>query len=157
MEPIIQLILMVPVQSGIWDVWTSEPNGQHFADDNFKWIIWNGNVWFSSKISVKCVQEGLIDHKAALILVMAWHQIDDKPLPEPVMTKISDTTRSQSHKFGVKLVQLSAERSPKFQLGFSKIIQMGVFCSTYIQSRALFNKAGIASFHIHFHWKCSWY
>ena len=39
---------------------------------------------------LKFVPEGLIDNKSALVQVMAWRQIGDKPLPEPMMTQFTD-------------------------------------------------------------------
>ena len=44
-------------------------------------------VW----ISMKFVPHGVIDNKSALLQVMAWHLTGAKPLPEPMLSKISDT------------------------------------------------------------------
>ena len=33
---------------------------------------------------------GPIDNKLALVQVMAWHRIGDKPLPEPMLTQFHD-------------------------------------------------------------------
>ena len=37
-------------------------NGRHFADDIFKCIFWNENVWISIKISLKFVPNGPINN-----------------------------------------------------------------------------------------------
>ena len=54
------------------------------ADDKFKCIFLNGNVRILIKISLKFVPKDPIDCKLALVQVMAWRQIGDKPLPEPM-------------------------------------------------------------------------
>ena len=39
------------------------------------------------KISLKCVLGGSIDNNSALIKLMVWHHTDDRPLPEPILTR----------------------------------------------------------------------
>ena len=57
----------------IWDLWTSTywrlynilkaiQYGRHFADDIFKCISLNENIWTSLKLSLKCVPKVPIDH-----------------------------------------------------------------------------------------------
>ena len=41
-------------------------------------------------MSLKYVPRSPIDNKLALVQVMAWCQIGDKPLPEPRMTQFID-------------------------------------------------------------------
>ena len=41
-------------------------------------------------MSLKYVPEGPIDNKSVLVLAVAWHQIGNKLLPEPMMAKIYD-------------------------------------------------------------------
>ena len=41
-------------------------------------------------ISLKFVLKGPTDNTPALVQVMAWHRIADKPLPETSMTQIID-------------------------------------------------------------------
>ena len=55
-----------------------------FADGIFKCIF----IWkvLNFKISLEFVPKGPIDNKALLVQVMAWHQIGDKPLSEPMLT-----------------------------------------------------------------------
>ena len=66
---------------------TSRPrrNEQHFADDIFKRIFFNENVWISIKISLKFVPKGPINNIPALVQIMAWRRSGDKPLSEPMM------------------------------------------------------------------------
>ena len=56
-------------------------NIPHFADDIFKCILLNENLWISIKISLN----GEINNMAALVQIMAWRRSDHKPLSEPMM------------------------------------------------------------------------
>ena len=60
-------------------------NGRHFADDIFKWIFLNENIWIPIKISLKFVPKVLINNIPALVQKMAWCRPSDKPLSEPMM------------------------------------------------------------------------
>ena len=60
-------------------------NGRHFADDIFKYIFLNENVWTPIKISLKFVPKGPINDKPALVQIMAWRRPGDKPLSEPML------------------------------------------------------------------------
>ena len=63
-------------------------NEQHFADDIFKRIYFNENVWISIKISLKFVSKGPINNIPALVQIMAWRRPGNKPLSEPVMVSL---------------------------------------------------------------------
>ena len=63
-------------------------NEQHFADDIFKRIFFNENVWISIKISLKFVPKGPINNIPALVQIMAWRCWGDKPLSEPMMVSL---------------------------------------------------------------------
>ena len=63
-------------------------NEQHFADDIFKRIFFNENVWISIKISLKFVSKGSINNIPALVQIMAWRRSGDKPLSEPMMVSL---------------------------------------------------------------------
>ena len=63
-------------------------NGRHFADDIFKCIFLNENVWIPIKISLKFVPKGPIDNIPALVQIMAWRRPGDKPLSEPMMVSL---------------------------------------------------------------------
>ena len=60
-------------------------NGRHFADDVFKYIFLNENVWILIKISLKFVPKDPIDNIPALVQIMAWRRAGDKPLSETMM------------------------------------------------------------------------
>ena len=66
----------------------AETNGRHFADDIFKHIFFNENVWISIKISLKFVPKGPINNIPALVQIMAWRRPGDKPLSEPMMVTL---------------------------------------------------------------------
>ena len=58
------------------------------ADDIFKYIFMNENDQILIQISLKLVPMSLIDNKSALVQVMAWRRIGDKPSPEPMITQL---------------------------------------------------------------------
>ena len=58
---------------------------RHFADDIFKCIFLNENVWISIKISLNFVSKGQIHNIRALIQIMAWRRPGDKPLAESMV------------------------------------------------------------------------
>ena len=55
-------------------------NEQHFADNIFKRVFINENVWISIKISLKFVPKGPINNIPALVQIMTWRRSGDKPL-----------------------------------------------------------------------------
>ena len=57
-------------------------NGSHFADNIFEGIFLNENVWIPIKISLKFVPKDLINNIPALVHIMAWWRIGNKPLSE---------------------------------------------------------------------------
>ena len=63
-------------------------NGRHFIDNIFKCIFFNENVWIPIKISLKFVPKGPINNIPALVQMMAWHQLGDKPLSELIMARL---------------------------------------------------------------------
>ena len=60
-------------------------NGQHFANNIFRRIFFNENVWISIKISLKFVPKGSINNNPALVEIMAWRHLGDKPLSQLMM------------------------------------------------------------------------
>ena len=58
-------------------------NGRHFTDNIFKCSFLNENVWILINISLKVVPKGPINNIPALVQIMAWRRIGDKPLSEP--------------------------------------------------------------------------
>ena len=63
----------------------SKQNGHYFADDIFKCIFLNKNVWISLKTSLKFIPTVQINNIPALVQIMAWHWPGDKPLSEPMI------------------------------------------------------------------------
>ena len=64
-------------------------NGQHFADDIIKSIFFNENIWISIKISLKFVTKGQLNNIPALVTIMAWRRLGDKPLSETKIASFS--------------------------------------------------------------------
>ena len=56
-----------------------------FAYNIIQYIFLNENRCISMKISLKFVPKGWIDNRPALIQIMAWHLLGDKPLSAPMM------------------------------------------------------------------------
>ena len=73
---------------GIFNTLRPRQNGRHFPDDIFKCIFLFENVLISIKISLKCVPKVRINNIPALIQIMAWRRIGDKPLSEPMMVNL---------------------------------------------------------------------
>ena len=69
----------------------SRQNGRHFADDIFRCIFLNGNVSIWIKMSLNFVPKGSINNIPALVQIIAWHQIGDKPLSAPMLTRFTDS------------------------------------------------------------------
>ena len=63
-------------------------NGRHFAGDILKCIFLNENEWISLKISLKFVSKVRINNTAALVKIMTWRRLGDKPLSEPMMIRL---------------------------------------------------------------------
>ena len=77
-------------------------NGRHFADDRFKCILLNENLWITIKHSLKFVSKDLINNIPALVQIMAWRRPGDKPLSEPMLVSLPThicVTRSQWVKY----------------------------------------------------------
>ena len=66
----------------------SRRNGQYFADDSFKRIFFNENVWISIKISKKFILKVPINNIPELVQIIAWRRPGDKPLSEPMMVSL---------------------------------------------------------------------
>ena len=66
----------------------AETNGRHLADDIFRCVFLNENVWISIKLSLKFVPKGRINNIPALVQIMAWCRPGDKPLSEPMIVSL---------------------------------------------------------------------
>ena len=60
----------------------------YFADNIFKCIFLNENVWFTIEISVKFVPKGPIKNIPALVQIMAWRRPGHKPLSDPMLISL---------------------------------------------------------------------
>ena len=67
----------------------AEQNGCHFTNAISKWNFVNEKFYIVIQISLKFVPEGPIEDKTALAELMDWHWSSCKPLPKPIMTKLS--------------------------------------------------------------------
>ena len=63
-------------------------NGRHFADDIFKCIFLNEDMWISINVSLKFAPNGQINNIPALVQIMAWRRPGAKPLSEPMMVRL---------------------------------------------------------------------
>ena len=78
----------IPVLCYIINTLRQRWNRCHFADNVFKYIFQNENVWISIKISLKFVPKGSINDIPVLVHIMAWRRPGDKPLFEPMMVRL---------------------------------------------------------------------
>ena len=98
-------------------------NGWDFADDIFKRIFFNGNVWVSIKMSHKFVPKGPINNIPALVQIMAWCRPGDKPLSEPRMVRLPTlicVTRPNELNISsapIQVIQYKSPRARKFLFG----------------------------------------
>ena len=65
-------------------------NGHHFAYDIFRCIFVTEKFCILTQISLWFVPNGPIDNNPALVQIMAWWRIGDKPLSEPMLTRFTD-------------------------------------------------------------------
>ena len=75
------------------DILNSSPPGQNgrlFAENIFRCIFMNEKFYILIKISLKFVPKGPIDNNPALVQIMAWRRIGDKPLSEQILTRFTD-------------------------------------------------------------------
>ena len=60
------------------------------AHDIFKRVFLDENVRISIQIPLKFVPKGSNGNKLAVVQVMAWCRIGDKPISEPILTQFTD-------------------------------------------------------------------
>ena len=73
---------------GIFNTLKPRQNGRHFADDTFKCVFVDENIWIAIDILLKFVPYGPINNIPALVQIMAWCRPGDKPLSEPIMVRV---------------------------------------------------------------------
>ena len=67
-----------------------------FSDDILKYIFFNENIWISINISLKFVPKGPINNNLALVQIMAWRLLCDKPLSKPMLFSLLTHSTSMS-------------------------------------------------------------
>ena len=65
-------------------------NGRHLTDGVFRCIFVNEKFYILTKILLKFGPKGPINNIPALVQIMAWCRIGDKPLSEPMLTRFTD-------------------------------------------------------------------
>ena len=84
---------------GIWGCYVNtlrpRQKGQYFADEIFKCIFLNEDMWISINISLKFVPKGLINNIPASFQIMDWLPTRRKPLSEPRLPTHICVTRPQ--------------------------------------------------------------
>ena len=73
---------------GCLNTLTPRHNYRHFTDDIFKCFFLNENVWISLKMSLKLVLKIRINNIPALLQIIVWRWLGDKPLSELMMVKL---------------------------------------------------------------------
>ena len=68
-------------------------DGRHFADDISICIFVNKKLSNLIEISLRFVPKGPIDNIPALVKIMAWHRMGDKPLSVSMLTLSTDPMR----------------------------------------------------------------
>ena len=63
-------------------------NGRFFGDNIFKCIFVNEKFCILIQIPLKFISKGPIDNKSALVQVMTWCRVGEKPLPESVVLRL---------------------------------------------------------------------
>ena len=72
----------------IGDEIETETKWPPFRRRYFKCIYLNEKVWISIKISLNFVPKGRINNIPALVQIMAWRRLGDKPLSEPMVVSL---------------------------------------------------------------------
>ena len=72
--------------------WLISPgqNGRLFANDIFGCIFVKWKICTLIKISLKFISKSPIDNNLAMVKIMAWRRIGDKPLSESMLTRFTD-------------------------------------------------------------------
>ena len=73
--------------------WQSD---QDFADDISKLIFWFENCCVLVQMSLKCVHDGSIDNRTALVPMVSLHRIGDTHLFEPMLVQPNHTSMEHS-------------------------------------------------------------
>ena len=104
-------------RSYIWIIWIGSivstiscfgqngQNGRLYADDIFRCIFLNEKLFILIKISLTFIRRVSVDNIPALVQIMSWRRIGNKPLSEPMMTRFDDAwlKRNDSPLYGTNL------------------------------------------------------
>ena len=90
---VVSLVIIIWQWGGIQGLYTlntlrPRQNGHIFSDDIFKCIFLNENAWIPIKISLTFVPHGPINNIPALVQIMAWRRLGDKPLSGSMMVRL---------------------------------------------------------------------
>ena len=80
---------ILPVRPPAINTLRPRQNVCHFPDNIFKCISLNENIWITIETSPKFVSKGAINNIPALVQIMAWRRLGDKPLSEPTMSLLT--------------------------------------------------------------------
>ena len=145
-------------------------NGCHFADNIFKCIFLNENIWIRIKISLNFVPKGPNNKMPALVQIMAWCRPGDKLLSEPMMfslpTHISVTqpqwvnSRTAGGIFFCFIVlktmgSFLQNAHKRHSIACLYGQDMGVFCEFKVYQFSAFVTDILHQVHGHFLWNCS--
>ena len=70
-------------------------------DNIFKCIFLTKNIHILIQISLEFVSKIIISNMSSLVQVMAWCLFGNKPLPEPMMTKVNYSYESPGPWFNI--------------------------------------------------------
>ena len=68
-------------------IWDWGLNCRHCADNIFKFSSFNRTAWIFIEVSQKRISTGRIGNKLALVWIVIWRHISDKPPLEPMIIK----------------------------------------------------------------------
>ena len=77
-----------PLMNGVINSLSPRRNRRHFSSRHFQMHFLNENAWISIEISLKFVHRDAINNIPALVPIMAWRRLGDKPLSEPMMVSL---------------------------------------------------------------------
>ena len=78
----------ISVYTGNINTLRPKQNGRHFADNIFKGIFMNENIYIWINISLKFILRDPLNNIPSLIQIMAWPRPGEKTLSEPMMIKL---------------------------------------------------------------------
>ena len=115
-------------------------HGHHFPDDIFKCIFVNENVWVSIKVSLNIVPAGPINNIPALVQIMAWRRLGDKPLSElMIVLLLTHICVTRPQRVNPRQPTLTLKRLPydHTKLGQVDITQWYVILISIIHSKGI--------------------